>query len=838
MRKFLKIFSLVAVALVCGCGPEPNEIVTGYGDLDITLSVDTTVRAVAGAPALSVVTVPEDKFVIEAENRNTGYRKTWRTIDEFRSGTRKLPVGEYVFRTSAGDVRAEGFDLADAFAGERIVHIGESSFTLVDMPCRVAGTYVSVDCTERASALFGKLSVRMKSSSGGYVEFAGSAGRPARLKAGRIAGELTVADGSGREVTLRPFEMSARDGEHHQLRLDATTEGASPVLTAVYDDATLDCPWTLKIDESLFSGQAPEASAFGFADGTLSLCEHHAPVEPAGFSVSALSGLSHLYLTVVSPVAGEAFSEETDLLAFDATALAEQGIEAEGCVVGSTNVRVDLSGLIARFSADGEQAAARRIVVQAADASGRLVPKPLTLSVESRPMVITLGEPKAVALSSGEAVLEVTTSGASPETDLAFEYHDYLSGEWIAAPVISVASSGAGNYQVTVAVPEGLDRLSLRAVTMDGHKTSNVVVLHRIVPKFDVACRAENIWSSRADLIVTCADLHGIVPYLTVYVSEQGGDWHPAVTERSPEEGRITVKTLMPTKSYRVRVYAGDEYRVELAFTTEAALALPNAEFEEVRQTISMQNVNCGGKYSNLGSWMPIYNKVNIEASEPEGWASVNAKTCSPYAKVSNSWFQVPTTEVVRRAYSGQYAVRLRNAAWDINGVEPPRDARTDREYYSSKEPVLTHRSAGKLFLGSYAFDAAGKETYQEGIPFTSRPTALSGMYSYVQSLTDFGESGLVEVQVLHEENGKREVIGRGRSLLSPSTSFTRFVVPVVYSVRNKRATHLCVLISSSSYACCNQSEESRLIHTDNYLQPAVSTGAQLTVDHLSLLYE
>ena len=453
-------------------------------------------------------------------------------------------------------------------------------------------------------------------------------------------------------------------------------------------------------------------------------------------------------------------------------------------------------------------------------------------------MVITLGEPKAVALSSGEAVLEVTTSGASPETDLAFEYHDYLSGEWIATPVISVASSGAGNYQVTVAVPEGLDRLSLRAVTMDGHKTSNVVVLHRIVPKFDVACRAENIWSSRADLMVTCADPHGIVPYLTVYVSEQGGDWHPAVTERSPEEGRITIKTLMPTKSYRVRVYAGDEYRVELDFTTEAALALPNAEFEEIRQTISMQNVNCGGKYSNLGSWMPIYNKVNIEASEPEGWASVNAKTCSPYAKVSNSWFQVPTTEVVRRAYSGQYAVRLRNAAWDINGVEPPRDARTDREYYSSKEPVLTHRSAGKLFLGSYAFDAAGKETYQEGIPFTSRPTALSGMYSYVQSLTDFGESGLVEVQVLHEENGKREVIGRGRRLLSPSTSFTRFVVPVVYSVRNKRATHLCVLISSSSYACCNQSEESRLIHTDSYLQPAVSTGAQLTVDHLSLLYE
>ena len=274
------------------------------------------------------------------------------------------------------------------------------------------------------------------------------------------------------------------------------------------------------------------------------------------------------------------------------------------------------------------------------------------------------------------------------------------------------------------------------------------------------------------------------------------------------------------------------------AVSVAAKQSILSYDFEEWETTISMKGVNCGGKYSNLASWMPIYNKANIEVKEPKGWASVNGKTCSSFATTSNTWFQVPTTELIGKAYSGQYAVKLRNAAWDMHGVEPPRDARTDREYFSSNVPDIVHRSAGKLFLGSYSCDADGNETYTEGIEFASRPTALSGMYAYVQDVHDSNETGLVVIRILNDENGKVTEIGRGERRLSPSTSYTRFVVPIEYSVRDMRATKLQLMICSSNYASYSQADETRNIRTTDYLEKGVSTGAELTIDALSLLYE
>ena len=272
--------------------------------------------------------------------------------------------------------------------------------------------------------------------------------------------------------------------------------------------------------------------------------------------------------------------------------------------------------------------------------------------------------------------------------------------------------------------------------------------------------------------------------------------------------------------------------------TTESALELPNTDFEDVEETIKMKRVNCGGKYSNLASWMPIYNKADILVREPKKWASVNKKTCASFASTSNTWFQVPTTEIIPSTGSGQWAVRLRNAAWSWNGVEPQRDARTDRQYYSSYVPAFENRSAGKLFLGSYAVDSNGKETYNEGIGFTSRPTAVSGIYTFVQDLHDTAETGLVVVRLVNDEGGKEEEIGRGVGYLKPSTSFTRFNVPITYSVRNKRATRLMLMVSSSSHASYSIAEETRHIKTTDNLKDAVSIGAELTVDQLSLLYE
>ena len=362
--------------------------------------------------------------------------------------------------------------------------------------------------------------------------------------------------------------------------------------------------------------------------------------------------------------------------------------------------------------------------------------------------------------------------------------------------------------------------------------------MERDVPEYKVMCSQENIWSSQVDLMFEGDDLSEVVPYISVLVKPNGGGWHPAVTERNVADRRVTVKTLTPSTSYEIAVISGSNDSHGFGVTTESALELPNADFEDIDETISMKHVNCGGKYSNLSSWMPIYNKADIIVSEPKKWASVNKKTCAKFASTSNTWFQVPTTEIIPSTGSGQWAVRLRNAAWSWHGVEPARDARTDRHYYSSYAPTLANRSAGKLFLGSYSVDKSGLETYNEGIAFRSRPTAVSGIYTFVQDYHDTSETGLVVISLVNDEDGKEVEIGRGVGYLKPSTSFTRFNVPVVYSIRNKRATRLKLMVASSNHASYSIEEESRNIKTSDYLETAVSTGAELTVDQLSLLYE
>ena len=295
----------------------------------------------------------------------------------------------------------------------------------------------------------------------------------------------------------------------------------------------------------------------------------------------------------------------------------------------------------------------------------------------------------------------------------------------------------------------------------------------------------------------------------------------------------------MPSTGYSIVVSTSANDEKHIDFTTEDAVELSNGDFEDnIKETINIPLINCGGKYSNLNSWMPTYNTSSIKVSEAEGWASVNAKTCSEHARTSNTWFKVPTTEIIRNSYEGQYAVKLTNAAWDINGIEPPRDTRTDDGYFSRNVPHIANRSAGKIFLGTYTFAADGSEKYEEGISFTSRPTAITGYYYYRQDVNDTEETGLVTIRLINETDGNATVIGEGRGELHASTSFTRFSVPVTYTIRNMQATKLQVMVSSSCYASYDQSEETRKIKTTDHLEKGVSTGAELVIDDLQLLYE
>lgn len=843
-RFLYTILSLAALLLTTtGCHNDRNILITGYGDLNFTIHADTIAKGIAGAEDLSIPQPDIEQFEITASNTITGYTKTWKTIEEFEASHRKVPVGTYIFSASMGKMEEEGFDML-SFYGESSATVYDDMLTDVTLDCKIDNALVSSAISEAAVNEFKGISLRMKSTKGIYIGFSPDEHRAAYIRPGTIQGEVTLTNQEGKTITICPIEISnAQVSEHYCIRTDIAETAEGKALTFVYDEATLANPATVPINDDLFNATPPEIKTIGFTNNDpITILESESPQQAVRCEISAPNGLKSIRLTALSETLYKNdISQEIELVGKDLPILKEHGFVIEGNEENSTKAVIDFTDMIPELSAKTDEAATHYFILQAKDRYGMLANEPSVLAITTNPVKLLMDMPTPVGFDATTANIKLSYNGTNLERFVKIQYQVNQDGVWQEAAPTAIKQEG-NTYTLTVPIPEGDNHIEFRASYKNGRRTSNVVTLQRIIPDFTAYCGSENIWPSKADILIWSADNSKIIPYLSVYVKEQNGEFHPAVVERVTEEGRITVSTLMPSTSYTIKIMAGivSATSKEQSFdiTTEAALQLPNPSFEDNKTTIDISTINCGGKYSNLASWMPIYNTTSIKVNEPKEWTSVNTKTCSSYTQPENTWFKVPTTEIVRKGYEGAYAVKLRNAAWDLHGEEPPRDARTDREYYSRNAPEFSYRSAGKLFLGSYTFYPDGREEYKIGYPFTSRPTAIQGMYSYIQDNQDLTENGLVSIQMIREEYGQEYVIGEGKGLLKPSTSFTRFVVPITYSVRNKNATKMKLLISSSCYASENQEEETKAIKTTNYLEKGISTGAELTVDDLILLYE
>lgn len=843
-RFLYTILSLAALLLTTtGCHNDRNILITGYGDLNFTIHADTVAKGIAGAEDLSIPQPDIEQFEITASNTITGYTKTWKTIEEFEASHRKVPVGTYIFSASMGKMEEEGFDML-SFYGESSATVYDDMLTDITLDCKIDNALVSSAISEAAVNEFKDISLRMKSTKGIYIGFSPDEHRAAYIRPGTIQGEVTLTNQEGKTITICPIEISnAQVSEHYCVRTDIAETAEGKALTFVYDEATLANPATVPINDDLFNATPPEIKTIGFTNNDpITILESESPQQAVRCEISAPNGLKSIRLTALSETLyQDDISQEIELVGKDLPILKEHGFVIEGNEENSTKATIDFTDMIPELSAKTDEAATHYFILQAKDRYGMLANEPSVLAITTNPVKLLMDMPTPVGFDATTANIKLSYNGTNLERFVKIQYQVNQDGVWQEATPTAIKQEG-NTYTLTVPIPEGDNHIEFRASYKNGRRTSNVVTLQRIIPDFTAYCGSENIWPSKADILIWSADNSKIIPYLSVYVKEQNGEFHPAVVERVTEEGRITVSTLMPSTSYTIKIMAGivSATSKEQSFdiTTEAALQLPNPSFEDNKTTIDISTINCGGKYSNLASWVPIYNTTSIKVNEPKEWTSVNTKTCSSYTQPENTWFKVPTTEIVRKGYEGAYAVKLRNAAWDLHGEEPPRDARTDREYYSRNAPEFSYRSAGKLFLGSYTFYPDGREEYKIGYPFTSRPTAIQGMYSYIQDNQDLTENGLVSIQMIREEYGQEYVIGEGKGLLKPSTSFTRFVVPITYSVRNKNATKMKLLISSSCYASENQEEETKAIKTTNYLEKGISTGAELTVDDLILLYE
>lgn len=856
----------VTMLLLVSCANEDQQAASGYGAINVQISADyqvVPVTRLTPSPAETPENPDVNEFALKLVSTSGSFTRSWDCLADF-DPAEKIPVGSYTMSAYHGDLEDEGFD-KPYYLGEADVTVRDRENTPVEIHCTLANVKVTVEYSEAFKNYFADYATTVHATNGDYVKFVKDETRAAYVKPGKITIQTYLKKQNGIESTFEPAAIEdAKPRQHYRIKLDIADNAAGEAqLNISFDETTETQPITIDISDEVMEAPAPSFLPTGFIPGTtLEVKENSYPAEKAvNLSLTAKAGIASCTLTTTSAcLQSKGWPREIDLVGMsteNSTQLNRLGLKTKGFgEMGSKMGFIDFSEVFAHLSStDGNDQ--HTFTLSAKDIYGKVSETPVTLSVKSIPVTFALQTPEAVYVGSKTATIPVEFDGEYID-QIKFSYLD-ASGSKINSN--STVVSNEGNlYQIKISIEATDKPVSVEASYANGAKTATTSIPVK-TPDFTITAEEYDIWARRAIVKLTATDpqyQEAVEQYAVLYANS-AGQWESVAS--TPSRGMYIITGLNPDTRYQLRgsCNSGQDnvnYSGNYTLRTEAAAGVPNGDFEEIAQTISVQDMKQGGQYS---VWPVNYqNTCSFTIQEPTGWASVNAKTCNLSAANQMSWFVIPSTynttltwnatrnfasstqtpDLYRdlTAQSGSNAMVVRNVAWDENGTTPATSGGAfNTTYYNTNVPNIANRSAGKLFLGSYSY-AGGSETYTEGVGFTSRPSALKGWYKYTNDSSDPAETGVVTVTLL---NGQT-VIGTGSANLSAAADYTEFSVPVVYSVTNQKATSLRIMITSSNHASYTQSEETATIKTSvsNGQYESASRGATLTIDNLTFTYE
>ncbi|HJH65446.1 MAG TPA: DUF4493 domain-containing protein [Bacteroides mediterraneensis] len=297
-------------------------------------------------------------------------------------------------------------------------------------------------------------------------------------------------------------------------------------------------------------------------------------------------------------------------------------------------------------------------------------------------------------------------------------------------------------YDVTVKVPTKQDNPDL--------KTDDI--------KSDVS----KVWGQFAYLSGACNLEEITSPVQFRYKKKADSEWITveAVQEEGTKNYSAKVSPLDFNTEYEYYILCGDKTGETRSFTTEAFEAIPNLGFEDWSQE---------GK-----NWFPNTDALNSY------WATGNKGVT--IGGNSNS-------TGVSDSHTG-LAARL--------------------ETVEVKVLIFNVKAAGNIFIGSYetnTSDPASSVTF--GRPYAgARPTKLSGYFKYQPGATMSSGSVPADRTLTSDEcdiyiqlwSGD-ETIGEGHFITNQTVSeYTRFEIPVEYTVTNKRPDKITIVATSSRY--------------------------------------
>lgn len=853
------------VLLLVSCANEENQVDSGYGSINVKVSADYQVVPVTRSTTEITETTNPDvsEFALKLVSADGSFSRAWDSLADF-DPAEKIPVGTYTMSAYYGNLEEEGFD-KPYYLGQSDVAVRYRENTPVEILCTLANVKVTVEYSDAFKKYFADYATTIHAAEGDYIKFEKEETRAAYVKPGKITIQTYLKKQNGIESTFEPAAIeNAQPRQHYRIKLDIADNAAGEAqLSISFDETTETQPIAIDISDEVMVAPAPSFLPAGFEPGTpLEVKENSYPDNrQVNISLTAKAGLAACTLTTSSAcLESEGWPREIDLVNLSSenrALLSRLGLKLKGFTeMGSKMGFIDFAEVFAHLhTLDGSDQ--HTFTLSAKDMYGKVSESPITLSVKSIPITFALQTPEPVFVGSKSVTIPVEFDGAYID-QVKFSY---LNAEGAKVNSNSTVVSSEGNlYQIKISIEATDKPVVVEGSYANGAKTSTISIPVK-TPAFTITAEEYDIWARRATVKLTAEDsqYQEAVDRYAVLFANSTGQWETVASTLS--QGRRVITGLNPDTRYQLRgsCNSGQDnvnYSGDLTLRTESAAAVPNGDFEEIAQTISVTDMNQGGKYS---VWPVNYqNTCSFTIQEPTGWASVNAKTCNLSAANQNSWFVIPSTynttltwdayrsfgmntvtpDLYRdlTAQSGSNAMVVRNVAWDENGTTPGTSGGAfNTTYYNTNVPNIANRSAGKLFLGSYSY-SGGSETYTEGVSFASRPSALKGWYKYANDGNDPTETGVVTVTLL---NGQK-VIATGTARLSAAADYTEFSVPVTYSVTNQKATTLRIMITSSNHASYNQSEESAAIKTSvsNGQYESASRGATLTIDNLTFTYE
>jgi hypothetical protein len=828
MNKQIHVAASVALCslLLAGCSDSVQPYAEGFGTISPTVSLDASVvtskQAARSRAALADISVEDLKLTLTAAL--TGAVSEFQGVSNFPTN-QKWSVGDYTLVASYGDVTDEGFE-KPALSGSTTFTVEDGETSDVSLTASMQNTMVTVKYSDAFKNYMTSYSAVLHSSGGDYIDYADDETRPAYLRPGEVALNVTFTKPSGVSATIEAARFTAEAKHSYTVTIDLSNETGTPKLAVVFDELVEQEDVTIDISDLLLSTPAPTVTTSGFTSGeTLSVVEGSTVSNPAIFNIMAKGLISSATLTTSSTsLISQGWPAEIDLAnctAAQQATLTSLGLKAAGLFRNPDMMaQLDLSNVLSKISPVDNDANGNvsTFTLEVKDKNSK-VSDHVSFSVAIEQLTLALSYSGAY---TGEDTIDLTctSNGNNLADNVKVQYLNDFGG-WSDAEIVSVTAQSrsrattASTYTIKINTPSVNRTLEFRAIY--GSKTTETVEVK--VTSFEAAIASNNVYAKHALLTVNTPDDNNssaasIASKCKVYLSTDNGSTYAIATSSTDGSNYITVSGLNAETTYLARVEVNGIKSNRASFTTEATPQLPNSGMESwyTEQPFSQyQLLYYAGSSSSDCAWGTMN---NLTTSTGGSGNSVTSYGGTSYRATSG-------TKSTTDAKTGSYAALIRTVGWGSKNTAA-----------GTAVGTCSNITAGELYLGSYN-SSTSSPNY--GYAFAARPSALKFNYKYSVVKSGNGDYGVAEIKIL---DASGNVVASNSVKIAEQSSYASLTVPLTYAANSAKCATIQVNFKSSgnSAALTKSSTYMTFPALANYTDGEY-VGSQLYVDDIELVY-